>query len=176
MKKKYAGKVLQVQFGRNSFIAGQSNKDSEFNVPLVNALLERLRHDSTVICDFGPGTGHSIHKGLAKMDIAAIVVQPDSEWKRNLGLMLNLVEKSNAAYGVIVNNIIREVPFVSEVQSYCSSLSIPFFGTIPYDKINEDDSKSGIFDIQGEPAPEFAELWNGLVDLFPVSALKHEEK
>lgn len=172
MKKRFAGKVLQAQFGRNSFIAGQSNKESEFNVPLVNALLARLRPDSTVICDFGPGNGTSVSKGLVKMDIAAIVVQPDSDWKKNLELMLNMVEKSNAAYGIILNNVKQENSFISEVQSYCSSLSIPLFGTVNYDKNLESDTKSGIFEIQGEPAPEFAGLWNGLVDLFPVSAIK----
>ena len=169
MQKKLSGTIHQGSLGQNYFIAGRLADATEFKLPLVKALAERLLPDATVICDFGPGNDSAIRTGLSDMDIAALVIEPGTGWEQHLTSMLNMPELKDICKGVILNKVKREKEFVPAIKAYCLNHSLPLLGTIPFDKSFENHS-----DFQRSSRSEihvrtFSELWKSLLELYFVS-------
>ncbi len=175
MLEKPVGTISQAEFNSHLLISGQLDKQSEFEIPLVKALLSRLNPESTVLCDFGPGTGSSICTGLHKMDFAAIVLQPDRLWKENLEIMLEMIRKRPVQHGVILNKVSSDPEFAKEARSFCHRFSIPLLGLIP---LNPDMKSGSITETIGNLGSidiTFSEIWNRIAEFLPKNILLPNE-
>jgi MinD superfamily P-loop ATPase len=132
MKEKYVGEIVQGNLGQHHFIAGDLDLESEFQVPLIKAIHERLNPEAICICDFGPGTDLPVSLAINEMDIAIIVVQITPDWKQHLNDMLSIARKSNIHTGLVINKMEEFSTFPSEVEEYCSLKSLPIWGIIPH--------------------------------------------
>ena len=165
---KLSGKIIQTQREDNHFIGGKLDGSSEFKIPLIKALLERLKPETTVICDFEPGNSAAVDVGLSKMDVAVIVLCPDSGWEKHLSLMLDTVEKSQAAFGVLLNKVTPGMPFVNDIRRYCTNQAVPVFGLIPIDKSIETNIDFTEHNKSELPAEGFYEIWEEMCKVFPT--------
>jgi len=116
------------------FVVGELNENSENKTPLIKALLEKTDTDGTIICDFGPGDGADVRVGLSNMDMAAIIVTPESHWKKNLEAMFALVKKHTNYAGVLLNKVENDEGFIKQVQVLCDDFAIPFIGIVSYNE------------------------------------------
>jgi MinD superfamily P-loop ATPase len=175
MQEKLSGKILQGRMNDHYFIAGQLTETSEFKIPLISALINRLNPETTVICDFEPGTGSSVSLGIAEMDVAAIVLNPGPGWEQNLDLMLAMVEKIGIPAGVILNKVKHESAFAGKVKAFCASHSLPLLGIIPFDKSLENGLDYTITFKPENVKKVFTEIWDGLFELLPTSIRMQKE-
>ncbi|MEI6059329.1 MAG: 4Fe-4S dicluster domain-containing protein [Bacteroidota bacterium] len=168
LRDKICGTILKGSLGKHSFIAGCLDDTSGFEIPLINALLERLNPDLTVVCDFGPGTGSPVEAGLAGMDIALLVAQPGPGWETDMDLLLELIQKSHVDAGLILNKVIPGSEIIDDIRVYCTNHSFPLLGIIPFDKNLEDDSDFHTFANRGTTMQGFSEIWKQVVGMFKV--------
>jgi len=167
MQQKLTGQIVKGRLNQHLFISGELDEKSEFQIPLVNALIERLNTEATVICDFGPGTGNSVTAGLKAMDFAAIITNQEENWADHLTEILAITKKNDISTGVILNQIKNRKLFEKEVQSYCNSNSISYLGQVPfqYDVANKTalskNSESAYSD------KVFAAIWSRITESLP---------
>lgn len=131
LKPELTGKLISFDAGDHRFIAGELDENSEFRVPLIQALLSRLDSKATVVCDFGPGDSNDVRTGLSGMDIAVILVQHEAQWKHKLEAMLEMAKSFNLSCGIILNKDNKESDFVNELIRFTSENYIPLLGIIP---------------------------------------------
>ena len=131
MKEKHVGKIVQGKSGHHQFIAGELDPESEFQVPLIKAILERLNPEAICICDFGPGTNLPVRLALEEMDAAIIVVHNEPDWKLHLDAMIALTKKCKTINGLVVNKSEENSNFSNEVAEYCKQISFPVWGIFP---------------------------------------------
>ena len=130
MKQKVAGKILQASLDGHPFIAGQLDESSDFRLPLIKALLHKLKPAAVTICDFGPGNSENLQPALKRMDMAVVIVTPNPDWLSGLEAMMALLSKINIPFGVIINKVTEEMHLVNEISEYCGKLDIILLGMI----------------------------------------------
>lgn len=169
MKEKLSGRLWQGRIGEHYFIAGQTDTDSGFQMPLLHALLHRLRPEATVICDFGPVNGMQVCSGLKKMDLAVLVLWPSGDWERKLDSMFEMLADFDIPAGVILDKADEKDSFLHEAKAYCYSRSIPVFGVIPLDAGIESESTSGKRKPEANQDAVFMEMWKEMGQLIAAS-------
>ncbi len=131
MKEKHVGKIVTGRLGMHQIIAGKLDPESEFKIPLIKALLERLNPEAICICDFEPGLDLAVKVALEAMDVAVIVLQNKPDWKQHLDEMIAITGKSKILTGLVLNKTEENSSFLSEVEEDCNLRSLPIWGIIP---------------------------------------------
>ena len=168
MKEKHVGKIVQGSLGKHQFIAGELDAESEFQIPLIKALLERLKPETICICDFGPGRDLPVRIALKEMDVAVIVLQNKPDWKLHLDAMLVLTKENNIITGLIINKVEGGSSFSEKVKAYCDRSGVHFLGIVPYlarlENSTDFDENHGS-EISKKP---ISEIWTAITNLNPV--------
>jgi len=168
LQRRFSGKIVSGQIGDNFFIGGKLDKHSEFGIPLLNSLLQRLNRDANVICDFGPGTSHQVSFALSGMDLAVIVLNPEPDWKVNLHSMLEMTTRAGKTAGVILNNLNGDTTFIDEVRAYCTSHSVVLLGKVHHESDSDPAERCSSSWPGSEQIAGFSVIWKNLQELIPV--------
>lgn len=172
---KLSGKILKGEFGKHHFLVAQLTENSEFQLPLIKAMHERLLPEATVICDFGPGNGIQVSYGLEGIDFGLIVIRSEQNWKTNIEEMLTLLEKRNIPAGVIMNAVKQDTSFVKQVKKYCRDHSLALIGIIPF--VNLPENEADIFRLDNNESTEynFSNIWKTIDDNLMIPVLSAKE-
>lgn len=168
MLQKLSGNLVEGQIDGIPFIAGQLQEFGQFHKPLINALLERIKPEPTVICDFAPGNDSNIMLGLQGTDMAIIVVEPEAEWEKKLTVMLSLVKTAGIPSGVILNKVSDKHAIVEDIKAYCAAHVIPLRGIIP---VMTDHSPGSGKNSSGINPVVFSEAWKNIAEWLSVQVL-----
>lgn len=168
MLQKHSGNIVEGQIDGIPLIAGQLQEFSQFHKPLIKALLERIKPEPTVICDFAPGNDSTISEGLRGMDLAIIVVEPDTEWEKKLELMLNVVSTAGIPSAVLLNKVLDEQAIIEDIKAYCATHVIPLPGIIP---LIAHHNTVAVNHFGGSNSEVFSDIWKNLSELLPDQIL-----
>lgn len=143
LSEKSSGKILQGKLGENYFMAGFQEKSSDFQKPLLSAMLQKLMANATVICDFGPGAESLEGADFSEIDFGIVVVNQSADWGKNTDLMTKMVQKKLPYTGIILNKLENNSEFENEIKVFCMSHNIPLLGVIPLsESFNQISSKT----------------------------------
>lgn len=165
---KHSGNIVEGQIDGIPLIAGQLQEYSQFHKPLFKALLDRIKPEPAVICDFAPGNDIHVSEGLQGMDIALIVVEPESEWEKKLEAMLNMVNMAEIPSAVVLNKVSDKHAIIEDIKAYCATHVIPLPGIIPL--IVDHNNISGNHSF-GNNSEVFSDIWKNLSELLPFQNL-----
>jgi MinD superfamily P-loop ATPase len=175
MKEKYVGKIVQGNLVQHHLIAGELDPESEFQVPLIKALLERLSPESICICDFGPGTDLPVSLALEQMDVAIFVLQNTPDWEQHLKAMITLTEKCNILSGLVINKSEENSSFSVEIAEYCNLNSFPIWGVIPdFGDLENNKDFDNTFNPEVATLP-VSKIWNSITQSHPILQLAYNE-
>jgi MinD superfamily P-loop ATPase len=100
------------------------------------------------------------------MDIAAVILNPESGWEQNIATLRLNTENLNIPIGVILNKVKQGNSFSHEIEAYCMNHSIPLLGIIPFSNNLEDDTDAGLKEFD----QEFTQVSKGLLKMVPEQA------
>jgi MinD superfamily P-loop ATPase len=175
MKEKYVGEIVQGNLGKHRFIAGDLDLESEFQVPLIKAILEKLNPEAICICDFSPGTDLPVSLAIEKMDIAIIVVQNTPDWKQHLNDMLSITGKSNIHTGLVINKMEESSTFPGEVEEYCNLKSLHIWGIIPHFGTLENSKDFRSHNRQKDIILPVSTIWDSITKSHPSFQITYNE-
>ncbi len=168
MLQKLSGNIVEGRINGIPLIAGQLQESSQFYKPLIKALLERIKPDTTVICDFAPGNDGATGAGLQGMDLAIIVIEPEADWETKLAEMLKLANTAEIPSAVILNKVLDEHAIVEDIKAYCATHVIPLPGIIP---LIADHNTGTVNPSVSNSTEIFSEIWNNLSELLTVQII-----
>jgi MinD superfamily P-loop ATPase len=171
MLQKLSGNIVEGRIDGIPLIAGQLQEFGQFHKPLIKALLERIKPDATVICDFAPGNDGVIGDGLQGMDLAILVMEPEAEWETKLAEMLKAVNAAGIPSAVLLNKVTDEQAIIEDIKAYCATHVIPLPGIIPLIADHSPGSATHSGSISSEV---FSETWKNLAELLTVNTLSQK--
>jgi MinD superfamily P-loop ATPase len=131
-KIKNAGRIYHASLPGRNFIVGALSDNSEYKVPVIQALLDKSDIEGIVICDFGPGDDAAIRIGLTGMDFILSIISPEDSLEQTLENLATLTKSKVGSTGVILNHNQKNINFLQQTQSLCDQFEIPLIGIIPY--------------------------------------------
>jgi MinD superfamily P-loop ATPase len=171
MQEKLSGIIKQSHNREHSFIAGQLPGCGDFQMPLVKAMIERLSAYSTILCDFGPGTGSQVRAGVSAMDAALLVIGPGMGWEADLDILLDLLEKLNIPAGIILNRVNLKSSVIEEIKLYCTKHAVPFLGAVPNIDLQEGNETFSWKIEADDLLTELSQIWSNILEKIPFSSL-----
>jgi MinD superfamily P-loop ATPase len=117
--------------GRIHFFAGRLHIGEAISPPLIRQVKQNLNSAKTVIIDAPPGTSCPVIAAVKGSDFCILVTEPTPFGLNDLILAVELLEKLNIPFGVVVN---RYDIGDKKVDSYCRGKSIPILMRIPFDQ------------------------------------------
>ncbi|MBR5485788.1 MAG: 4Fe-4S binding protein [Oscillospiraceae bacterium] len=99
-----------------------------------NALTSAAPDAELAIIDGSPGIGCPVIASMNGVDMVLIVAEPSLSGLSDMKRILKTAEKFGTKTAVCVNKYDVSPQITDEIKKYCSELSVPFAGVIPYDK------------------------------------------
>lgn len=107
---------------------GVLNIGEPMAVPVIKGLLKNLEGRLNIV-DCPPGTSCNVVMSLRYADSAILVTEPSKFGLHDLKRAVELVEKFDIPFGVIIN---KDDNRENIVKSYCKDRQIKIIGTVPY--------------------------------------------
>ncbi len=112
------------------FWQGKLNIGEESAVPVIEALKEDIKEETTVIIDAPPGTTCPTIEAIVDSDYAILVTEPTPFGLHDLQMAVELVEQLNKPCGVIINRSEAEADLL--IEDYCQQANIEILLKIPF--------------------------------------------
>ncbi|MEW6215198.1 MAG: ATP-binding protein [Nitrospirota bacterium] len=117
--------------GGIQFVHGKLNIGEIMSPPLIKQVKEYINPARTVIIDAPPGTSCPVIASVKGSDFCILVTEPTPFGLNDLVLAVEVLEKLQIPYGVVVN---RSDIGDDKVDLYCKEKNIPILMRIPFDK------------------------------------------
>jgi MinD superfamily P-loop ATPase len=117
--------------GDINFVHGRLNIGEIMSPPLIRQVKQYTDRSRTVIIDAPPGTSCPVIASLKGSDYCILVTEPTPFGLHDLVLAVEVLEKMNIPFGVVLN---RADIGDEGVNNYCLSKNIPILMHIPFDK------------------------------------------
>jgi len=98
--------------------------------PLIKKVKKKINHEKMVIIDAPPGTSCPFIAAVQGSDFCILVTEPTPFGLYDLILAVEVVEKLQLPFGVIIN---RSDIGNNDVDHYCQKKNIPILMRIPFD-------------------------------------------
>lgn len=128
---KEIGVVEKGDSGAVQFVHGRLNIGEIMSPPLIKYVKEHIDPDRTVIIDAPPGTSCPVIAAVKGSDFCILVTEPTPFGLHDLVLAVEVLQKLQIPFGVVVN---RSDIGDEKVDTYCSDNNIPILMRIPFDR------------------------------------------
>lgn len=126
--------VGKVQYGKSlstRVYTGTMLTKEVSGIPVINALLDKVKDNENVIIDCPPGSACSVMESIKEAHYCILVAEPTLFGRHNLAMVHELVQLYKKPYGVVLNKCIEgENPS----KTYCLENNITILQEIPYDE------------------------------------------
>ncbi len=123
------GKVNIGTVGSTNFVEGRLNIKEPMGGPVISKVRSLSYKNENNIIDASPGTSCNVVKAIIDCDFAVLVTEATKFGLHDLKLAVELVNKMEIPYGVIIN---RYVEGQSIIHHYLQEKKIPLIGEIPF--------------------------------------------
>ncbi len=113
------------------FVDGKLDIGEPMSPPLIREVKKHINTDKTVIIDVPPGTSCPVIEAVKGSDFCILVTEPTPFGLYDLKLAVELMEKMEILFGVVIN---QSDIGDERVEQYCLNLNIPILMKIPFDK------------------------------------------
>jgi MinD superfamily P-loop ATPase len=117
--------------GDMQFVHGKLNVGEIMSPPLIRQVKQYIYRSRTVIIDAPPGTSCPVIGSVKGSDFCILVTEPTPFGLHDLVLAVEVLEKMNIPFGVVIN---RSDIGDGGVENFCKSRHIPILMRIPFDK------------------------------------------
>ena len=104
---------------------------------LVMAVKEQLKQEAPdskfVIIDGSPGIGCPVIASINGVDFVLVVAEPSVSGIHDMKQIIDTSKHFDVSCAVCINKYDVNIEATNEIESYCSSLSVPIVGKIPFD-------------------------------------------
>jgi MinD superfamily P-loop ATPase len=128
---KEIGTIESGTSGSVEFVHGRLNIGEIMSPPLIRQVKEYINPTRTVIIDAPPGTSCPVIASVKGSDFCILVTEPTPFGLNDLILAVEVLEKLQIPFGVIIN---RSDIGDDKVDLYCKKKDIPILMRIPFDK------------------------------------------
>lgn len=130
-KEREIGIIEAGQSGQIEFIHGRLTVGEIMSPPLIKQVKEYIKPSKTVIIDAPPGTSCPVIAAVHGSDFCILVTEPTPFGLYDLTLAVEVIEKLQIPFGVIIN---RADIGNRAVDDYCQRKNIPILMRIPFDR------------------------------------------
>lgn len=130
-KEREIGIIEAGQSGEIEFIHGRLTIGEIMSPPLIKQVKEYIKPSKMVIIDAPPGTSCPVIAAVHGSDFCILVTEPTPFGLYDLTLAVEVLEKLQIPFGVIIN---RSDIGNRKVDDYCESKNIPILMRIPFDR------------------------------------------
>ena len=123
------GKVNMGTVGSTHFVEGRLNIKEPMGGPVISKVRSLSYQNENNILDASPGTSCNVVKAIIDCDFAVLVTEATKFGLHDLKLAVELVDKMEIPYGVIIN---RYVEGQSIIHHYLHENNISLIGEIPF--------------------------------------------
>ncbi len=141
------------------FVQGTLNIGENIAPPVINAVKKKINKSKTAIIDAPPGTSCPVITAMDGSDFCVLVTEPTPFGLNDLKLAVQVVNKLNIPYGVVIN---RFDLGNDETEQFCSNNNIPVIMRIPFMKDIAKAYSNGIPLITAKP--EFKPLFTQMFE------------
>ena len=151
--------------GSIEFVHGILTVGEIMSPPLIKQVKKHLNRDKTVIIDAPPGTSCPFIASVQGSDFCILVTEPTPFGLYDLTLTVEVVEKLQLPFGVIIN---RSDIGNGDVEHYCRAKNIPILMRIPFDRKIASLYSEGIpfINVQKEYMKKFRDMAQTIEDQF----------
>jgi MinD superfamily P-loop ATPase len=125
------GSIEQGYSGDIEFVHGRLNIGEIMSPPLIRQVKSYINPDKKVIIDSPPGTSCPVIGSVRGSDFCILVTEPTPFGLYDLTLAVEVLEKMQIPFGVIIN---RATIGNRTVDDYCRIKNIPVLMRIPFDR------------------------------------------
>lgn len=97
------------------------------------AMIKAAPECELAIVDGSPGIGCPVIASVSGMDLVLVVAEPSGSGVNDLKRLIKTAETFQTKLAVCINKFDVSPKHAAEIESFCESLGIPFFGKIPFD-------------------------------------------
>jgi len=140
-KKRKIGRVKKGFAGGVELVFGELSEGEPMAVPVIREVKRQMRDDRNVIVDSPPGTACPVVESVYGSDYCVLVTEPTPFGLYDLKIAVEVIEKLQIPFGVVVNQAgIGD----RKVHEYCKENKIPLLLEIPYSRRIAELYSSGI--------------------------------
>jgi len=140
-KKRKIGRVKKGFAGGVELVFGELSVGEPMAVPVIREVKRQMRDDRNVIVDSPPGTACPVVESVYGSDYCVLVTEPTPFGLYDLKIAVEVIEKLQIPFGVVVNQAgIGD----RKVHEYCKENKIPLLLEIPYSRRIAELYSSGI--------------------------------
>lgn len=126
--------IGQIEVGRSghvSVITGRMHIGEASGVPIIHQLNTLAKTaEADVYIDCPPGSACVVMESIKEADYCIIVAEPSIYGVHNMDMVVELVQKFDKPFGVVINKM---MDMDNPVVDYCSKQRLNIIGQIPYD-------------------------------------------
>ncbi len=130
-KQKEIGIIEAGSCGDMLFVHGKLNIGEIMSPPLISQVKKYINYSRIVIIDSPPGTSCPVIGSVKESDFCILVTEPTPFGLNDLILAVEVLEKLEIPFGVIIN---RSDFGDREVEKFCKNKNIPILMNIPFDR------------------------------------------
>lgn len=155
------GTIKSGQAGDIGFVSGHLALGEAKAPPIIRDVKKHIRDDSINIIDAPPGTSCPVVEAMKDSDYVVLVTEPTPFGFNDLVLAVEVVQKLDIPFGVIIN---RADVGDDRVLQYCEKHQIPVLLQIPQSREIAEAYSSGIMlvDAMSEYKQKFNELYQSI--------------
>jgi MinD superfamily P-loop ATPase len=112
-------------------VYGELNVGEPMSVPVIKAVKTQIKSRKTVIIDSPPGASCPVIESVYGSDYCLLVSEPTPFGLHDLKIMVQVLEKLNIPFGVIIN---RAGVGDKKIYYYCEEKGIPILLEIPFQR------------------------------------------
>lgn len=138
MKDHISGQTMVYRDDSRVLSTAQLKMGSGASGKLVTAVKRQLEQETPdaelAIIDGSPGIGCPVIASISGVDFVLIVAEPTISGIHDMKRILETAQHFGVPCAVCINKYDVNTDAADEIESYCSNLSVPVIGRIPYDK------------------------------------------
>lgn len=149
-----------VEIGREgaiTLVEGRIDVGVPLVPPLIRAVKKHAREAEVIILDAPPGTSCPVIATISDCDFVILVTEPTPFGLHDLKLAVELVQKLEIPFGVVIN---RSGMGDDRVNEYCQQLNVPIILEIPNDRRIAEAYSRGTLMV--DALPEYRKYFQGL--------------
>jgi MinD superfamily P-loop ATPase len=172
MRDHVSGQQMLYKDAQRVFSTAQLKMGSGAPGKLVTAVKKRLAQQAPddaclAIIDGSPGIGCPVIASITGVDGVLVVAEPTITGIHDMKRIIDTAKRFGASCAVCINKFDINSEIAQEIESYCSGLSIPVVGRIPFDKtvIQAVNRCQSIADYPDSPAGKaILSIWKNMHD------------
>lgn len=138
MQDHVSGSMMLYKNKQRVFSTAQLKMGSGASGKLVTAVKQQLKEEDSnaklAIIDGSPGIGCPVIASISGVDFVLIVAEPTISGMHDMKRIIETTKRFCVHCAVCINKYDVNMDTANEIEAYCSSVSVPLVGRIPYDR------------------------------------------